>query len=109
MTIITITKSKNGDYKEVVCKGHAGFAEAGHDIVCSAVSILVINTFNSIEKLTDCQMEVGSDERVGLITCHFPKGPDAGGRLLLDSMVMGLQSIAEEYGKKYLKLKFKEV
>jgi len=109
MTIITITKSKNGEYKEVSCKGHAGFAEAGYDIVCSAISILVINTINSIEKLTNCQMEVVSEEESGLIRCRFRANPDAGGRLLLDSMVLGLQNVAEEYGKKYLKLKFKEV
>ena len=109
MTIITITKSKNGEYKEVTCKGHAGFAEAGYDIVCSAVSILVINTINSIDKFTDCQMEVMSEDKSGLIKCHFIVSPDASGRLLLDSMVLGLQSVAEQYGKKYLKLKFKEV
>ena len=109
MTIITITKSKSGEYREVTCKGHAEFARAGRDIVCSAVSILVINTLNSIEKLTNSQMRVISDEERGVIICQFTDFPDAGGRLLLDSMVLGLQGIAEEYGKKYLKLKFREV
>ena len=69
----------------------------------------VINTINSIERLTNCQMTVTSEEENGMIKCCFPQKPDAGGRLLLDSMILGLQSIAEEYGKKYLKLKFKEV
>ena len=109
MTIITITKSPKGEYKEVSCKGHAGFARAGQDIVCSAVSVLVINTINSIERLTNCQMTVTSEEENGMIKCCFPQKPDEGGRLLLDSMILGLQSIAEEYGKMYLKLKFKEV
>jgi len=77
--------------------------------VCSAVSVLVINTINSIERLTNCQMTVTSEEENGMIKCSFTQKPDEGGRLLLDSMILGLQSIAEEYGKKYLKLKFKEV
>ena len=32
-----------------------------------------------------------------------------GGKLLLDSMVLGLENVASEYGGKYLKLNFKEV
>ena len=42
--MITITvKKRNGNYLEFVSKGHAGYAEEGQDIVCSAVSALVIN------------------------------------------------------------------
>lgn len=109
MTVITIIRSGNGEYRELICEGHAGFAQAGSDIVCSAVSILVINTVNSLEKLTDTRMEAESDQKRAVIRCRFLDSPDAGGRLLLDSMVLGLQSIAEQYGKKYLKLKFREV
>ena len=109
MTTITIIKSITGEYKEVICKGHAGYADAGNDIVCSAVSMLVINTLNSLEKLTDTQMEVVSNEDKGRIHCQFTKSPDKSGTLLLDSMVLGLQNVVEQYDKKYLKLKFKEV
>ena len=42
--MITITvKKRNGNYLEFVSKGHAGYAEEGQDIVCAAVSVLVIN------------------------------------------------------------------
>ena len=48
--MITITvKKRNGNYLEFVSKGHAGYAEEGQDIVCAAVSVLVINTVNSLE------------------------------------------------------------
>jgi uncharacterized protein YsxB (DUF464 family) len=33
-------------------EGHAGYAEYGNDIICAAVSILVMTTINSIEELT---------------------------------------------------------
>ena len=47
--MITITvKKRNGNYLEFVSKGHAGYAEEGQDIVCAAVSVLVINTVNSL-------------------------------------------------------------
>lgn len=109
MTDVTIIKSKNGEYKRILCKGHAGYAQAGNDIVCSAVSILVINTLNSLDELTNAPMEVNSDEDMGLIDCQFTGSLDAGSILLLDSMVFGLKNVVSEYGKKYLKLKFKEV
>ena len=109
MTTVTIIKSKNGEYKEVICSGHAGFAQAGEDIVCSAISMLVINTINSLDRLTRTQIKVHSEEVSGLITFRLLNEPDEGGKLLLDSMILGLQSVVAEYGKKYLKLKFKEV
>ncbi len=109
MTTITITKSRAGEYKKIICRGHAGYAESGSDIGCSAVSMLVINTINSLELLTDTRTEAAADEDKGVITCSFTGVPDKGGKLLLDSMVLGLENVASEYGGKYLKLNFKEV
>jgi len=109
MTTITIIKSKNGEYKEVICKGHAGYADAGNDIVCCAISMLVINTINSLNKLTCAPMEVNSDEESGFIDCMFTESLDEGSILLLDYMILGLQNVVSEYGTKFLKLKFKEV
>ena len=37
-------------------EGHAGYADYGQDIVCSAVSVLVINCINSIDELTDASV-----------------------------------------------------
>ena len=31
-------------------EGHAGYADAGSDIVCAAISVLVINTINKTAK-----------------------------------------------------------
>ena len=109
MTKITIIKSKNGEYKKVTCKGHAGYADAGSDIVCCAISMLVLNTINSLEILTGAPMEVSSDEESGFLVCTFTGNLDKSSVLLLDSMVLGLETVVSEYGKKYLKLKFKEV
>lgn len=109
MTTITIIKSKAGEYRKVFCEGHAGYADSGSDIVCSAVSILVINTVNSLELLTTTQMTVKEDAERGMIECSLKGAPDREGRILLDSMVLGLQNVADEYGDRYLKLQFKEV
>lgn len=109
MTTITITKSKNGNYKQVECKGHTGYANSGEDIVCAAVSVLVINTVNSLESLTDAKMQVDTDEDSGMITFRFTEDLKEGGRLLVDSLVLGLTNVAGQYGKRYVKLKFREV
>ena len=51
--MITIkVRKKNGSYEEFISKGHAGYAEEGQEIICAAVSALVINTVNSLEQLT---------------------------------------------------------
>jgi len=108
MITVTIYKSR-GDYTGFECFGHAGFANSGKDIVCAAVSVLVINTINSIDTFTDQVFTMDSHEISGLIKVAFDQGIVMETKLLLDSMVLGLKEIEKEYGKKYLKLKFEEV
>ena len=45
--------------------------DSGQDIVCAAVSVLVINTMNSIERFTDDETSCVSDEeqRNDCISC----------------------------------------
>ena len=65
--MITIkVRKKNGSYVEFISKGHAGYAEAGQDIVCAAVSALIITTVNSLEKFTDDKFDV--QEKDGFIS-----------------------------------------
>ena len=109
MTTITIYKSQNGEYKRLLCKGHAGYAHAGKDIVCAAVSCLTINTINSWDELTHEKMDIMTDENKGIIDCRFLHTLSKEGILLMDSLILGLKGIVEDYGKKYLELKFKEV
>ena len=71
MTDITIQKNSKGWYKGFKCDGHAGYAEYGQDIVCAALSVLTINTINSIENFAGDLMDVTSDEENGIITCTF--------------------------------------
>ena len=61
MINITVKKRK-GSYLDFLSKGHAGYAEEGQDIVCAAVSALIITTVNSLEKFTEEQIEAEADE-----------------------------------------------
>ena len=52
--MISVTIYRAGhQYRGFLCEGHAGYAEEGYDIICSAVSALTVNTINSIETLTE--------------------------------------------------------
>lgn len=89
-------------------KGHAGYAEHGQDIVCAAVSVLVINTINSIEQFTEENFEYQQNEKKDLVTFQIVSSPiGASAKLLLDSLVLGLSAIESEYGKKHVRVKKK--
>ena len=106
--MITITvKKRNGNYLEFVSKGHAGYAEEGQDIVCAAVSVLVINTVNSLETFTDDQFDV--QEKDGFVSIHFRNDLSERVMLLMDSLLLGLTEIAGSYNNRYLTVKVKEV
>ncbi len=56
--MITITVKKRKSLSGISIKGfHAGYAEEGQDIVCAAVSVLMINTVNSLDAFTDDKFE----------------------------------------------------
>ena len=88
-------------------RGHADSAPGGeYDLVCCAVSVLTENTVNSIEALTADQ-PVRLEVREGFLSFELPKDSSEESRLLLDSMLLGLQNIEEQYGK-HLTIRFEE-
>ena len=108
MTTILVKKTKDS-YRGFTCTGHAGYAESGYDIVCAAVSVLVINTINAIEAFAKDPMEVVAGEEDGEIDVVFLNPVNERTALLMDTMILGLKDIEKQYGKKYLRLKFEEV
>ena len=90
--------------------GHdRGFAQAGNDIVCASISVLVINAINSIEQFAGEKMSVITNEEEGLIDVRFANPVNEKTTLLMDSLLLGLREVKEQYGSKYLKLQFEEV
>ena len=108
MIHVTIFQNK---YKECVgfqTEGHAEYANPGQDIVCAAVSALIITTVNSLEEFTEEQIEAEADE--GYVSIHFKTNPNTErGKLLMDSLILGLTEIEHSYSKRYLKVKVREV
>lgn len=87
-------------------EGHAGYARHGKDIVCAAVSALVMNTMNSIHSFTSDVFDYSEDEKKGMIDFKIVSEPSPETKLLFQSLILGLQGIQEEYGEKYLRIVF---
>ena len=110
MIEIVIFKKKKSDYYiGFETKGHAGYAKRGEDIVCASVSVLVINTINSIEQYTNDKFYSKNNERTGFLRFKVKGNPSNETKLLLKSMILGLTEIVKEYGNEYINIIFKEV
>jgi uncharacterized protein YsxB (DUF464 family) len=89
-----------------ICKyvfsGHTGYAEAGGDIVCAALSALAMNALNGLTDVVGAR--VGFEAREGYIECVLPEwetlsaAEKAGARALLESMALSVRSLAAQYG-----------
>ncbi|WP_072525614.1 ribosomal-processing cysteine protease Prp [Clostridium sp. Marseille-P3244] len=110
MIKVTIYKNRRHEYTGFDVSGHAGYNDSGRDIVCAAVSALVINTVNSVEHFTGDKTSCVTDEDNGEIIFRFEQIPSHDASLLLDSMVLGLEEIEDgsEY-ESYIDIIFKEV
>ncbi|MFI3230759.1 MAG: ribosomal-processing cysteine protease Prp [bacterium] len=70
----------------------------GRDIVCSAVSILSLNTINSLEAFTEVPFEVDYNPEGGFLKCVL-KEQCAKSELLINSLELGLKGIEMEYAE----------
>lgn len=77
--------------------GHGGYGEAGEDVVCAAVSALVLNAVNSCEHLLGAKLHV--EDTGELLLCTVPAGiaraKDV--QLLLESMLFGIEQTVAQY------------
>lgn len=97
---------RQGSYRAFESTGHAGFAPEGEDIVCAAVSALLITTFNGMEAYTEEEFTVKDSD--GYIKAVFEGVNTPEGALLMDTLLLGLEQIKEQYPK-YLKVQIREV
>lgn len=78
----------------ITVSGHAGYAEAGKDIVCAGVTALTISLVKSINDLTEDKIEY--EISPGRVDIHCGNLSEAG-MLLVDSFFIGICLIAEKY------------
>ena len=95
MVEITIFRNNNQEFVGFDVCGHAGMDDKGQDIICSAISVLVINTINAIERYTTDEALIVVDEEQGIIQCRLRDNVGKDTDLLLKTMILGLENLKE--------------
>ena len=97
MTTVTLIHSE-GILTGFMCKGHAGYARAGKDIVCAAVSILSTTCANALESVAGIAPEIEVDD--GYMKVSLPEGCDNHDALvILRTFEQGVRDIEASYPK----------
>ena len=78
----------------ITIDGHAGYAEAGKDIVCAGVTALTENLIDSIESLTKDTIQYNISP--GRVDIHY-KNLSEYGKLLIDSFFLGICGIEQDF------------
>ena len=94
-------------YTGFECIGHSGYAEAGSDIVCAAVSTGVQYCINCGEKIDRASLQVTIDQQKAMIRCTSKK-PNAQFSKHIEILVELGESIAKDYAM-YFNLEIMEV
>ena len=78
----------------ITIDGHAGYAEAGKDIVCAGVTALTENLIDSIESLT--KDEIQYEISPGRVDIHY-KDLSEDAKLLIAAFFLGICGIAQDF------------
>ena len=95
--IYAVFESENGRLCNCSITGHAGFADAGQDIICAAVSSAVQLTANLITETFQESAEVSAENNLIKIILNSPGSGN--GASLLEGLKLHLQCISEDYPK----------
>ncbi|MCK0473524.1 ribosomal-processing cysteine protease Prp [Halalkalibacter sp. APA_J-10(15)] len=101
MIIVDVSRNHDLMIECFTMSGHAESGPYGQDLVCAGASAVSIGTLNAIATLCDIELDVESKEEGGFLRCCVPSDVDEAAfekiQLLLEGMLVSLQSIAEEY------------
>lgn len=84
---------KNGKFLGFRVSGHSGYADAGEDIVCAAVSSAVQLTVNLLADF-GCNPDVSSENNI--VECKIERAEFAESKLFRQ-LQLHIESIAEEF------------
>lgn len=109
MTKISIIDNQLSKKLQVSLEGHSGYADAGEDIVCSAISVLSYAIFNGITEVL--KYDIPYKLQDGYLYFEIPDSiskEDSRVKVLLDTFVLNLKDLEKQY-KDYIKLCIEEV
>lgn len=96
--MIKINYNLNNDLFDLLeSNGHANYSELGSDIVCSAVSAIIIGGLNAIKNIDDYKI---SKNDGGYLKIEFiGNNQDHDDYIVLKTMLIQLMSIEKSYSK----------
>ncbi|MDD3866484.1 MAG: ribosomal-processing cysteine protease Prp [Eubacteriales bacterium] len=113
--MITVTVWRTEDH--MICRfkasGHAGYAPAGNDIICSAITAITTTAIGSLADIAG--LETNHTMRDGLIECRLKQDRPMTDRqretaaIILESMLLGCRQIEESYGRTYVQVREKQI
>ena len=91
--------NKGGRLSGFCCKGHSGYAEAGADIVCAAVTTAVRFAEATIRDVLGVSCKVQVDEQQALIRLTLPASceDEETVQAVLSGMMLTLCELRDEY------------
>jgi uncharacterized protein len=100
MIKITVTRNDDHSISSFRVTGHAGYAASGQDIVCAGVSAVTVGTVNAVEALLSVELpaEMKDGWLSARIPANLPGDVQQQVQLLLESMMVMLESIQDSYG-----------
>lgn len=103
MIKVTITPNEQGFISEFTISGHAEFADPGEDLVCAGISAISFGMINAVYELLHVELTIEMEQKTGFLHCVVPEQENEQThekiQLLLEAMVVSLESVASEYGE----------
>ena len=96
MVQVDICKDKQGRITGYKVSGHAGFAEEGMDIICSAVSALTQAPLLSLERHLKLKPSYSVNQEDGILEVALNSAPTDLTQAIFQTMVYGVESIARQ-------------
>lgn len=87
---------ENGKFKKFCISGHSGYATEGEDIVCAAISSMVMLTANNITNGFSLPADISVDEETANITLSL-KSDDERGIALITGLYNELCNLVNDY------------
>lgn len=94
MIRVQASRGDRGVYS-IRVSGHAGFEEAGRDIVCAAVTSAVQMTANGITEVLGVSARVSVAD--GVVGIQLPKACQDSAYAFMDAFVLHMRLLSEEY------------
>ena len=109
MINVIVIKEKQ-TIKTIEATGHSGYAEAGQDIVCSAISTLMEALANGLTEVVKAEVDVKVDATIPHLSVTLKETDKEKCKLaqvLMCSTLLGVKGVAQEFSK-FIKIKEKQ-